>query len=128
MAKKNRFVTPETERLPLSDGEWIDIKKRLTAGESRQVSLGCIRGVKEDPETGKDMYDVDTVKRAFAKVEAYLLDWSFTDDQDKRVQVSPDAIRALSPEAFSEVEAAIDAHVQAQEAAKNAPAPASTSI
>ena len=33
----SRFVRPETERLELTDGDWMLVKRRLTAGEQRRA-------------------------------------------------------------------------------------------
>ena len=35
---RNRFVKPETVRLPLSDEDWIDVKRSLTYGEAKRAA------------------------------------------------------------------------------------------
>ena len=39
---KNRFVTPDTARVELSDGDWIEIKERLTYGEQQRLAGGAL--------------------------------------------------------------------------------------
>src|SRR5690349_9037738 len=34
---RSRFVKPEVVRLQLSDGDWVEVKRRITAGEMRAI-------------------------------------------------------------------------------------------
>jgi len=119
---RNRFVTKETKRLELSDGDWIEVKMRLGFGEDTRVQaayMGRMRGMNAgiaEAEVGLD-FERGQVER-FA---VWLTDWSFRDENDKPVKLSRDAIKALDPDTVAEMEAALDAHVEALAEAKKAP-------
>lgn len=110
----SRFVRPETTQLPLSNGDWLLVKRRLTHGE--QVDAFARETVSANDGTVR----VNPLRVGDAKVLAYLVDWSLTDDDGAQViirgqsiEVVESALRALDPEDFSEIKAAIDAHEQA---------------
>jgi hypothetical protein len=129
MARRTR--APETKTLHISQGDWLLVQKHLTAGQEREIFRGMLReGAKGDT--------IDSVKVGMSRIVGYLLDWSFTDHNDKPIVIrdkSPDvvvdALNAITPEAFAEVLQAIDAHAaemeKEREAEKNAPATASAS-
>jgi hypothetical protein len=116
-----RMRRPETVRLALTDGDWVEVKKYLTAGERRQMFAGMLRqGV-----DGTD--EVNTLKIGLSKIAAYLTDWSAKDADGKPVVIADrdvaavtSAVDSLPPEAFTEVLAAIEAHETAMEAARSA--------
>lgn len=133
MGKRNWFVKPEVVRLELSDGEWIEIKKRLTAGEQRQVTTagmksmntaGMDRESRNDAENTNVNINIDwTAMMGMARAVMYLTDWSLRDvESDKPVELTPDAIRALDPDAFTEIDEAIDKHIESMEREKKATA------
>ena len=113
------FITPETDRLDLSDGQWILVKRRLNRGELREAYARMYLA-------GADgSLKVNPLATGVAMVTAYLLDWSLTDDAGKPVAIrglSPDNLTSildcLDPERFGEISAAIDAHIDAVDAAR----------
>jgi hypothetical protein len=107
------FVEPDLVRLPLEGGEWIEVKRELTAGEHRRMFARQIKGY--DPATGKAMYDPEQV--GFARVAAYLVGWSFTRG-GKAVPVSEAAIDALDQATYVAIVNAIAAHETAEETAR----------
>jgi hypothetical protein len=127
-----RFVSPDTTKIPLSDGDWIVVRRRLTAGEQRAAfarryvaSLGG--GLRLDP-----------LQTGVAQVVAYLLDWSLLGLDGNPVVIrgeSPEvveaALNALDPDDFIEIKEAIEKHeaasVLAREQEKKLPAGASGS-
>lgn len=109
------FVRPEVVRLPLSGGRWIDVKKRLNAGESRKMFA---RVVKDMPAGGRPMLDPEQV--GFTKLVAYVLGWSFTDDSGKPVEFSATALDSVDPDLYAEMIKAVDDHEDAQDAARSA--------
>jgi hypothetical protein len=113
MGKKSRFVQPEIVRLELSDGEWLEVKKRLTVGEERRIFGSMVQSVKQDGTSY--MPNMDMIGKA--ELLAYIVEWSFKDAQDKPVKFSSDALDALTPEAYKEIEAAVDKHKAAVEEA-----------
>jgi hypothetical protein len=117
------FVKPEIVRLPLSDGQFIDVKKRLSHGE------------REDMFTNMSPYvtpgEVSTISRGTVRTEkvlTYLVGWSLT-DEGQPVNISPqvkreeriDTIRMLSTERFDEIFQAILTHEEGGAAGKKAP-------
>jgi len=109
---KLRFVQPEPVRLTLSDGDWVEVKKRLSVGEERAAFQQIVGEVNQ--ATGWRRPNVEMV--GIAEMVAYIVDWSFRDANDKPVKVSVDAIKQLDPATFSEIEKALEVHVAAVEA------------
>lgn len=104
----SRFVSTESVRLDLSDGDWIEIKKELSYGDMQSVASQT-RG--------------DFTASEINIVAAYLLDWSFKDAHDKPVSIESDAqkvaaLRNLTQAAFREIDAAIEAHAKGVAEAK----------
>lgn len=127
----SRFVAPETARLDISQGDWLVVKKRLTAGEQRRVFSRMVREMRPGEKVQLDPQQVGKTKAA-----EYLVDWSLTDAKGQPVVLRGKTgdeigtmLDALDPDSFREIVAAIDAHEAAQDAAaeqeKNAQAGAS---
>lgn len=112
-----RFVAPETVRIDLDGGDWIEVKKELSVGEERQYRTA---GFKRTNALSKEI-DVDWSAMALARVEAYLVGWSATDDKGKPVPVSARAIAGLSVEDFEAIDAAVQKHQESMAQEKKAP-------
>lgn len=112
-----RFVVPETVRIAISDGDWIEVKRELNAGERRAIFARMSKSMHfgEKPE-------VEPGQVGKAKLIEYLVAWSFRDRQDRPVEVTAEAIDALESDTYAELVAAIDQHEAQQEKEKNAPA------
>lgn len=119
----SRVVVPDDDRLPLSRGDWLIVKKRLNSGENKAMLK---RGIGTDG-------NLNAIDAGTAKVLAYLLDWSLTAPDGKPLVIrdqSPraveEAIDAIDPESYTEVLRAIEAHEEKmrveREAEKNAQA------
>lgn len=117
-----RFVSPETVRIDLGNGDWIEVKKELTVGEEMRFRSAGLQKA-----NGKAEVDIDWTAMAFARVEAYLVDWSARGKDDKPVKVERSAIEALDSESFAAIDTAIQAHMAAVAAAKKAPSMTPTS-
>jgi hypothetical protein len=110
------FVDPVPERLPLSDGQFVDIKQRLNHGEREDMFAGMSAFV-----TPGEPAQLDRKHFRTAKVLAYLIGWSLT-NKGRPVPYSPelpertrtDTLRSLSPDRFDEIHQAIEAHEAAQ--------------
>ena len=111
-----QFVRPETIQIPLTDGAYIVIKKRLTVGEREDMMARLVNNW----TPGEPMH-VDSKVVRVGKVAAYLVGWSAP------MPIGPDVadvdrletIRNLDPESFDEIEKAIDAQLAADDAKKN---------
>jgi hypothetical protein len=127
------IVKPKIVRLPLSDGRYIDVKRRLNAGEQQDMFAAMAPFL-----TAGEKPQLKTQAVMTAKILAYLLGWSLTDD-GAPIPMSPDlpeltrlsTIRSLDPEDFREIREAIDVHETVVEAevaqAKNGQAGVSAS-
>lgn len=115
-----RFVMPETVRLTISDGDWIEVKKDLNVGEQKQLeSCGIKRTLGDRPE-------LDWVAYHVGRVAIWVVDWSFKGPDDRPVKLSYDAIKSLDDETFQEVSAALEKHIEELNESKKAKALATT--
>ena len=103
-----RFVQPDVVRLPLSDGDWIDVKKELNAGENRRVFARLVKAMHFNEKA-----EIDPEQVGMSKVVEFLVGWSLTDAAGKAVPVSEAAISNLDSETYAEIVKAIDAHEEA---------------
>jgi hypothetical protein len=110
---RNRFPLPTVERLPLSEGDWIEIKRELNVGEEKDVTLLAMREISQEDGTVKFRPDYQLMP--FAKAVIYLVGWSFhnakgpvklEDDQKKRLA----QLRALEPSSWEEIQTSIEQH------------------
>ena len=116
---KSWFVKPETVVLNLPQGQWIEVKKRLTVGESRKVMASLVSEIRSD---GRVTPNFEMAGKA--EVLAYLVDWSLKDDEGKPVRIDTDgkkagAIDNLAPEHFEVISAAVQEHVKAMDAERD---------
>jgi len=112
----SRFVRPETVTLPISDGDTIMIRRRLTNGERRAMFARMYKA-------GVTPLQVDTLATGLAVVVAYLLDWTLTDDDGARVPIRgltgdelAVVVDGLDWDSFVEIKTAIETHVAAVDA------------
>jgi hypothetical protein len=67
-----RFVQGGTRQLDLSEGDWIRVKRRLTAGEQR-ASMARMYTVND----GQRVFNYEMV--GLSTILAYLVEWNITD-------------------------------------------------
>jgi hypothetical protein len=118
-----RFVKPETTILKLEDGATLTVWRRLNVGQSTERMGRMYAAGVDDPTK----LTVKVLEVARATVLAYLVDWTLTDDDGAPVQIrglGPDdlaiVLKTMTPDAFAEVRAAIDAHEARTAAARDA--------
>jgi hypothetical protein len=95
-------------RLPLSGGDFVDVKRELNAGEYF------------------DLLVAQADRQSYAKILAYVIGWSFVGADDKPVPYSldmpetarRDTVRSLDKDTSRELLAALDKHEQAVDAAR----------
>ena len=115
----SRFVKPNTTRLPLTTDDWVLVKATLNAGEHDELFDQSMArdtaGVPIVDADGKPRLDPMRTSRAL--LFAYLLDWSFVDDDGHVVEIRGQsrevisaAVDALDFESRVEVLNAIAAH------------------
>jgi hypothetical protein len=111
--RRSRFVTPGIKRLEISDGDWIEVKERLTIAEQESMlAAGVTSMISRDGHEDAREFGIDTAKFDLAKVKTWLVDWSFRDDDDKPVACTPSAVDNLDPADFAEIKDAIEAYQQ----------------
>lgn len=134
-----RMRRPATEKLHISQGDWLDVKKYLTTGEFRE----WMRFAEKANGDGIDKWNY-----GLGKVAVYLTDWSIGDADGNRIEIAEDiqlnafpvfrisnklvtALNALPIEDWTEILKAVEAHEDAiakeREAEKNAQATGSAS-
>lgn len=121
---RSRLVRPETVKLPLSDSDWVVIKKRLNQGEKRAHLSRMFRNARE---VSDGTLRLDPGEVGISKALAYVIDWSFCDDageridiRDKTEDIVTGAFDAIEPESFDEIVDAIDAHLVAMKRERDA--------
>ena len=94
------FYEGETDRLDLGDGEWAEIKLRMTYGDQQRVTGQYIklqsriaRGTAEDADASIEM---ETGQLAL--LEANIVDWSLKDGKGAKLSITRDSLRRLWPE------------------------------
>jgi len=108
-----RFVQPKIVRLPLSEGQWIDVKRELSYGEQTDMFASMRK------QFGAGTVPVlDATQIGRARMGTYLLAWSFVDAEGTPVPVSLPAINNLDTETAREITAALEAHEEAIEQEK----------
>lgn len=115
-------------RLELSDGDWIEVKRVLTVGEERDLVSLAVRGYRPDGTA-----DLDTRLLSFLSAATYITAWSLVGMDgmpipwisNASIPKRVDVLRTLDTATMAEIDAAIAAHRNAEEASKNAPGGAS---
>lgn len=106
------LVRPDTVRVSLSEGDWLEVKKELTSGEYRQV---FVQQYKDTHAGERPVLNLDAVQ--VSRILGWVVDWSFVDFKGEKLPVSRDTIDKMHHDVFSEVDAAVDAHHSAWEKA-----------
>jgi hypothetical protein len=100
-----RFVQPETERLTLSDGEWIEVKRELNAGEQRHAQAGYYK----DLRAGERAL-IDYEQYGKTRMVAYIMAWSFLGFDGRPEPFDESALNQLDMDTYQEIDNALDAH------------------
>lgn len=115
---RSRFVQPDTTVLPISNGDTLTVRNRLTAGERRAI-------VRRSYMDFGGVLVLDPSMHALATVVGYLLDWSLRDASGKLVAIADQpvdavqaAVEALDEDDYAEVKVAIERHEDRMEAAR----------
>lgn len=112
---RNRFVVPENTRLQLSDGDWIEVKKQLNVGEQKQLeAAGVTRSALGPPIIDWQEYQI-------GRAAVWITDWSFADETGKQREFSVEALKAVDVDTFQEIQAALNAHIEAGDKKKVSP-------
>lgn len=119
------FIEPGTVRLDLGDGDWIEVKRELSAGElkaMRTSSFTYMQGQSGASADDEVKIGVDWRRLAVARILSYVIDWNAKDAQGRPVPFSRAAVEQLSVTDFERLEATLNTHAVAIEALKNSKA------
>jgi hypothetical protein len=111
--RRCRFVPGDVVRLPLSGGEWIDVKKELNAGEARRIFSALVKEMLAGKPT-----KLDPEKVGLTKVVEYVVGWSLLNADGRPEPVSESAIDGLDVDTYNDIVNAVDAHDAACEAVR----------
>jgi hypothetical protein len=116
----NYFVTADTVRLDLPDGEWIEVKAELSVSEEKRLTGAALQvNLRSVNDPAADI-PFNYERFSLLKLYTWLVDWSLKDAQGKAVPLTLDTLGALRGRCAGWIEAALDAHIAAQaEEAKN---------
>jgi len=102
----------ETTQLDLSDGDWIEVRNQLGYGEQQRLAGSVLGNVfMKDIDTGSAKVTIDLEKHNVERLFAWVVDWSFRDNQGKKVKVSRSSIARLLPDMVEEIDAALTLHM-----------------
>jgi len=120
--RRERFARGDAVRLELSDGDWVLVHSELSYGQQRRLATVGLTGVPAAlaGEGGGQQLNVDWARFEVERLVTWVMDWSFRDGDGDHVVVSRESIERLNPDTAQEINAALDAHIEAQ-AAKKAP-------
>jgi len=110
----SRYRKQEEMRLELSGGDWLLVRKHLTAGEERDAQARVIKAGSFKPG---EKPELDLEHLGIAQAVSYLIDWSITDADDKPIRIRDQAyafvfaaLRNQTPESLREILEAVQAH------------------
>jgi hypothetical protein len=119
------FVTPETHRLNLADGEWVDIKVELGLAEQKRLESSPMTGIRHAAALAGGELNADDAEMGLdwgrfylTKLEVYIVNWSLRDAKGQPVKVTPPAIQALRPEKAEEIMGALNAYLDSRDKAR----------
>ena len=116
---RNRFVEPESLRVDISEGDWVEIKVRLTAGEQKRLQSSAITHLaKDDAHPDEGQFTLNIPAMAVARILTWLVDWSFKDKNGRTAPLTRESVEALDVDTFEELEAVVTAHIKRQDEEK----------
>lgn len=103
----NRFARIDTVRLELSDGDWIEVKRELTYGEILDLKdLSFVQDDGNEPRFSEREFSIN-------RITTLVVAWSF-EDENGRVELTRDAVRALNAKAAGEINQVLNEYQAAQ--------------
>jgi len=100
-----RFVRPETVRLTLSDGEWLEVKRELNAGEQNHLESGYVKDLKMG-----DRPTLDYERVGKTRILEYVTGWSLCGFSGQPEPFDESALDLLDQDTYLEILEAIRVH------------------
>lgn len=94
------------KHVALSDGDWINLKRKLNAGEAGELYDATYRSNVGSSERST-VREVRMSRFQLDRMFFYILEWSFIDDENKPLPLTAENIRLLDLETTEEIHAAI---------------------
>jgi hypothetical protein len=98
-------VASETVRLALSDGEWIQVKRELNAGEQQHLEAGYVKDMKMGERPTLDYERV-----GMTRLLEYVTGWSLCGFDGTPEPFEESALKALDMDTYLEIVEAVRAH------------------
>jgi hypothetical protein len=112
-------VIPESVRIPLRDGQWIEVRKRLSYGEATKARAKAF--TKELGSKGQLQVDMEQIGKI--QIMSYLLNWSQTFNGEPIPIHTPELLSSAldnqDEETVNDITEAITAHIEKAKAEKN---------
>src|SRR5262245_2929100 len=110
---KDRFVKEATTRLDLSDGDWLEVRTRLSYGQQMRMQAAGLDRHLDAPgpggsgaPAGPRKVAVDLVAFQLARFRTYITRWSFVDPETGReAPVDEEHVLGLDADTAAEIEA-----------------------
>lgn len=113
-----RTASVEVDRVDISDGDWIELKRELSARDERWIADQSRPTFWQ--ENGEGRVTANLYQQRVATVVAYLTDWSCCGADGKRLPVGEEGVLALSGSDLEEIHKAVTDHADRVEKEKNA--------
>jgi hypothetical protein len=110
-----RVVAPLTTRIDISDGDWLEVKKRLPHGDVRDRIIALTGADRGD---GTSSINLEMV--GLADILAWVVDWSLVDAQGAKLPIEISAIRQLDEDSYDEIVDAVGVHAALMKAEQDA--------
>ena len=109
-----RFAKPDTTRLDVGDGDWIEVRNELSVAESRSLQDSSFDATQEFGNTDekvKPKISINWSVFSLHRAKAYITKWNAMDEDGKPVPVNLDSLGALDEESMQRIEQAITDHI-----------------
>lgn len=108
-ARPDDLVRIDFDEGPL-DGEWIMVRRRLSAVEINRLSHSMVTGMTLGDDGAVSGMATDTSEVDLHKMMAWVKRWSLTDDSGRETSPNRARLETLLPEYADQILAAIDKH------------------
>ena len=109
-----RFAKPDTTKLDLGDGDWIEVRNELSVAEARELQDKSFEATQEfgdSDEKVKPKISINWSVFSLHRARAYITKWNAMDEDGKPVSVSLDSLGALDEETMQRIEQVITDHI-----------------
>jgi len=113
------FVDSEVDRIDLGDGEWVEIKSKLSIGDQDKLSeMMMTIEVDTAPanrserrrrkDSGQSNYNATFKPSTSALLQVSIVDWSFTYESGEKVPLTPEMVNRMDAKLANQLEEEIN--------------------